>query len=58
MLRRKQMTRTEAEMLLQKMDELVDFLFENKLNGAGNALMEAIECVDDALENHDVLENA
>jgi len=58
MLRRKQMTRTQAEMLLQKMDELVDFLFENKLNGAGNALMEAIECVDDALENHDVLENA
>jgi len=58
MLRRKQMTRTQAEMLLQRMDELVDFLFENKLNGAGNALMEAIECVDDALENHDVLENA
>lgn len=52
------MTRTQAEMLLQRMDELVDFLFENKLNGAGNALMEAIECVDDALENHDVLENA
>ena len=48
------MTREEAEVLLQQMDELVNFLFEKRLNGAGNALMGAIEAVDDALENHDV----
>ena len=50
------MTRREAELLLQQMDELVNFLFEKKLNGAGNALMSAIECVDNALEDNDVFE--
>ena len=34
----KQMTREEVEVLLQKMDELVDFLFENKLNGVSAAM--------------------
>jgi hypothetical protein len=48
------MTREQAEELLQQMDELVNFLFAKKLNGAGNCLAGAIECVDDALENHDV----
>lgn len=50
------MTRREAEILLGQMDELVNFLFAKKLNGAGNCLMGAIEAVDDALENHDVFE--
>ena len=49
------MTREQAERLLEQMDQLAAFLFDKKLNGAGNALLEAIDVVDDALENHDVL---
>lgn len=51
------MTREQAERLLEQMDDLAAFLFDKKLNGAGNALLEAIDTIDDALENHDVLED-
>lgn len=51
------MKREDVEELLQKMDEFAAFLFEKKLNGAGNNLLGAIEVIDDALENHDVLED-
>jgi hypothetical protein len=52
-----QMTRRDLEVLLGQMDELAAFLFDKKLNGAGNALLDAIDVIDDALENHDVLED-
>ena len=51
------MKRRDVEILLQQMDEFAAFLFEKKLNGAGNNLLSAIDVIDDALENHDVLED-
>jgi hypothetical protein len=48
------MKRTEVEELLQQMEQFADFLFAQGKMGAGNAVLGAVDAVDNALEGFEL----